>query len=172
MALGVILYLMGQPLICECGYIKLWHGDPVSAQNSKHIADWYTPSHVIHGFLFYWIINWLKPEWPFGLKLVVATLPEVAWEIFENTDMIIEYYRQNTVSVEYRGDSALNSVADVAAMVVGFGLAAWLPWPVVLLVILLLEGVTLAFIQDNLILNIVMFIYPFEFITEWQSAAG
>lgn len=172
LALGLILYFMGQPVICECGYVKFWHGDPVSNQNSQHLTDWYTLSHIIHGVLFFWVINWLAPDWPVGLKLLVAVIPEVAWEIIENTDMVIEYYRQNTVSVEYAGDSVVNSVMDVVSMVVGFGLALWLPWPVVLVALLLMEGAALIFIRDNLLLNIIMFVYPFDFISEWQSAAG
>lgn len=170
--LGVIVYLMGQPFMCECGYVRFFNADPVSPENSKHLTDWYTLSHIIHGFVFFWIIHWLAPKWPLGLKLFAAVLPEVVWEIYENTDAVIEYYRQQTVSVEYRGDSVINSVSDVLAMVAGFFLAYRLPWWSIIILILLMEGVTLLFIQDNLILNIIMFIHPFEFITEWQNAAG
>jgi len=141
----------------------------VSAQNSKHVADWYTFSHVIHGIVFYWILDWLFPDWPLGLKVVAAVIPEALWEIFENTDMVIEYYRQNTVSVEYRGDSVLNSVADIGAMTAGLFLAFWLPWWAVLFIVVALELITLAYIRDNLLLNIIMFIYPFEAIADWQA---
>jgi hypothetical protein len=129
-AAALALYLMGHPLICKCGYVKLWHFDVMSAENSQHLIDWYTPSHIIHGFLFYCLL-WLAARWvptSFGVRLVLAVLIEASWEVIENTDYVINHYREMTISLDHYGDSVINSVMDIAFMILGFFLAAW--WPV------------------------------------------
>jgi len=166
---ALTLYLMGHPLICKCGYVKLWHGVPLSSENSQHISDWYTFSHIIHGFGFYGLMWLIGRRWPGALRLVAATLLEASWEIFENTDFVINRYREVTISLDYYGDSVLNSVCDVAAMVAGFLLAARLPvWATVVLV-LLMEAFVGYWIRDNLLLNIIMLIYPLDAIKAWQA---
>ena len=166
---ALTLYMMGHPLICKCGYVKLWHGVPLSSENSQHISDWYTFSHIIHGFGFYGLMWLIGRRWPVGLRLVAATLLEASWEIFENTDFVINRYREVTISLDYYGDSVLNSVCDVAAMVAGFLLAARLPvWATVVLV-LLMEAFVGYWIRDNLLLNIIMLIYPLDAIKAWQA---
>lgn len=168
-ATGFTLFMMGQVPICKCGYVKLWHSEPVSAENSQHIADWYSLSHVIHGFGFYALLAWIAKSQPVGLRLVVAIIIEAAWEIFENTDFVINRYREVTISLDYFGDSVLNSVSDIGFMVLGFFLAGRLPVWFSLALVVALELIALIAIRDNLTLNIIMLLYPLEAIKTWQA---
>ena len=164
-----VLHQMGQVTICKCGYVKLWHGEALSSENSQHIADWYTLSHVIHGFLFFMLAGWVARPAPIGLRLVLATLVEAGWEIFENTDYVINRYREVTISLDYFGDSVLNSVSDIAFMIIGFFLAWRLPVWASVATVIVFELIALYAIRDNLTLNIIMLVYPVEAIRVWQA---
>ena len=170
-AAALALYLMGHPLICKCGYVKLWHFDVQSAENSQHLIDWYTPSHIIHGFLFYWLLSrWIPLS--FGARLVLAVAIEASWEVVENTDFVINHYRELTISLDYYGDSVINSVMDILFMVLGFFMAAYLPVWLTVLIAIALELLVGAMIRDNLTLNVLMFVWPLDSVLQWQQGRG
>ncbi|MCB5202315.1 DUF2585 domain-containing protein [Neorhizobium sp. T786] len=166
----VILYAMGRIPICECGYIKLWEGGVNTSGNSQHLSDWYTPSHIIHGFLFYGFAWLLFRRAPLTARLSFAILIEAAWEILENTPMVIDRYRTATMALGYTGDSILNSAMDTVFMVLGFLAAARLPIWMIVAIAVFFELMTGWIIRDNLALNVVMLIWPVDAIREWQAA--
>jgi hypothetical protein len=181
----LILVLFGQPIISQTGKILLFWPYASGIENSQQLSDWYSPSHFIHGIIFFFLITYLLRYFvtfkgthmsetsegdfsSFEFKLFMATLVEVVWEILENSPIIINRYRQTGLAAGYFGDSVLNSVSDICFMIFGFWFAKKIGWKISLGIIILLELVTLYVIHDNLFLNIVMLIHPFSFINNWQ----
>ena len=174
---ALVLLAMDRPPICECGYVKLWHGRINDAGNSQHIADWYTPSHIIHGPIFY-ALGWLMfVKWGWGgvhgarWGLPLAVLLESGWEILENTRMVIARFREVTANFGYSGDSVLNSFADIGWMSLGFFLAMRLPVKVTVALAITSELLVGWIVRDNLTLTVLMLMFPLDAVAEWQSAS-
>lgn len=167
---ATILLMMGRNPVCTCGTIKLWHGVIYSPENSQHIFDWYSFTHVLHGLWLY-LLTWLL--WrraPLGARFALALVLEGGWEILENTNFVIDRYRASAVASDYYGDSIVNSLSDTITMSVGFVLARLLPVPASVATAVAIELALGYLIRDNLFFNILMLIYPFDGIKAWQTA--
>lgn len=164
-----VLYFLGQPIISESGHVKLWVSEVLSPEMSQQLFDWYTFSHIIHGFLFYALLRWLFPRMSVMVRLLIAMGIEIGWEIAENTPWVINAYREQALAQGYAGDSVINSLLDTLSMILGFFLAFRLPvWVTIALAVAFEVGVGYI-IRDNLTLNVLNFIHNFEFIHRWQA---
>ena len=168
-ATALLMLAMGRPPICTCGSIELW--GEVGPKQSQMLADWYSPSHIIHGFLFYAALRWFWPKANIERRFLAASLIEAFWEIIENSPMIIDRYREATIALGYSGDSILNSMSDIMMCAIGFLAARRLPWWASVLTVAVLELVPLIVIRDNLTLNIWMLLAPNDAILAWQAGA-
>src|SRR5262245_1480295 len=167
---AALLAWMGHVVTCKCGYLKLWHASRTDSETSQHLTDCYTYSPILHCIILYWLTGLLaQGRLSVAARLLIATSIEAAWEVFENTPFIINRYRTVTISRDYFGDSIVNSLADIAAMIAGFLLAARLPAWVTVALLIGVEITLLILIRDNLILNIIMLIHPTEWLRTWQA---
>ena len=170
-AVAAIELALGRVPICTCGTIKLWHGVVASSENSQQVSDWYTFTHVLHGIGYYGLLFLLAPRLPMPARFLTAVFVEGAWEVLENSPFIIERYRAATISLDYYGDSVLNSLSDIVAMMLGFWMALRLPvWASIGSVVAVEAGLALI-IRDNLALNIIMLIHPVDAIKRWQMGS-
>ena len=175
-ATAILLRLEGRLWICSCGNVQLWEGTVCSADNSQHFLDPYSFTHVLHGFLFFWLIAWLLPRlnsrpphargpyWQLSLAVAVEAL----WEVFENTNFIIDRYRSETAALGYTGDTVVNSFGDILCCLIGFLIARRLGLRRSLIAFAALELTLIVWIKDSLLLEILMLIFPIEAIRSLQ----
>ena len=169
-AAAAILLAMGRNPICTCGTIDLWVGQRDSPKTSQMLADWYSFSHIVHGLLFYAGMWLVARRWPVEWRFLIASLIEAGWEVTENTPMVIDRYRATTAALGYTGDSVINSLSDIAMMMLGFLLARKLPLWAAIAVLIALEIIPLFAIRDNLTLNVWALIAPNHAVQAWQTA--
>jgi hypothetical protein len=168
---AIVLHLLGRVWICECGTVRLWVGDIWSSELSQQIFDWYTASHIVHGILFYGLLRLVAPGVPVMVRLIIAVCIEGAWEIAENSPLVIEEYRKQALAAGYAGDSILNSLMDNVSMMTGFAFARFLPWKATVALALALEIGAASLVRDNLTLNILNFIHSLPAVEAWQMGA-
>lgn len=168
---ALVLYLLGHPVICSCGYVQVWDGVIRGPQNSQQMLDWYSFSHIVYGFIAY-LLAWLigkKWGWPLGVMFLMALILSVGWEIFENTHFAMSRFQHATIYTNYYGDSVINSVMDTVCVAFGFLLAYRLPVNVSVILVVAMELIMAATIHDNLTLAAIMFVHPFPTILKWQG---
>ncbi len=170
-AAAILLHLEGRLWICACGHVQIWAGKVCSSDNSQHFLDPYSFTHVLHGFLFFWLIVWLARRLTPGWQLALAIAAEAAWEVFENTNFIIDRYRSTTAALGYTGDTVVNSFGDILCCLVGFLIAQRLGLRRSLIAFLVLEFVLIVWIRDSLLLEILMLVFPVDAIKGWQMCS-
>ena len=168
LAAGFQLRNQGRLLFCACGEVYLWSGDVWSANNSQHISDPYSFTHMLHGLVLCGVLAWLIPKVSWAWRLTIAVLIEALWEVVENTEFIINRYRGETAALGYEGDTVVNSLGDILFFALGFLLARRLGFRLSLALFVITEIVLLIWIKDSLILNVIMLLYPVEAIKAWQ----
>lgn len=171
-AAAAIELAMGRLPLGPDGHFGWWESNIWSSEQSQRFADPYSFSHVLHGVLFYAGLWLLARRLPMRTRLLAAVVLEAAWEVLENSPIIINRYRAVTISLGYEGDSVLNSVSDVGMMMLGFLIASrWRVWASVALIIAFELGMLYA-VRDNLTLNILMLVHPIDAIRTWQMAGA
>jgi len=177
-AVGLVLLLMivllraqGRLLLCACGQFEVWTSDTCSSNNSQQLFDPYSLTHLLHGFLFFYLVVLVFNRLGRGWQLVVALALEAAWEVFENSSFVIDRYRTATAALGYQGDTVVNSIGDLACALIGFLIARQLGIRNSLVLFALLELILILLIHDSLLLQILMLVWPIEAIKSWQMCA-
>ena len=155
-------------MACACGVFRVWVGDTCSSQNSQQLFDPYSLTHILHGFLLFWLVSLLFKNLSSTWQLSVAAILEGVWEVLENTSYVINRYREQTAALGYTGDTVVNSLGDLLCAIAGVVIARKLGWFRSLIVFLLFEVVLLLWIRDSLLLQILMLIYPVNALKVWQ----
>ena len=167
-AAAILLRLEGRLWICSCGRLQVWAGQICSSDNSQHFLDPYSFTHVLHGFLFFWLIVWVAPRLKWSWQLALGVAVEALWEAFENTNFIIDRYRSTTAALGYTGDTVVNSFGDILCCLLGFMIAQRLGLRRSLVVFAVLELVLILWIRDSLLLEILMLVVPIDAVRAWQ----
>ncbi|MBX3357663.1 MAG: DUF2585 family protein [Phycisphaeraceae bacterium] len=168
-AMVAAMRLEGRRWWCQCGEVRLWSWDVWTPHCSQHLIDPYSITHLSHGLIFYMVLAWATPQWTRSWRLCTAIGIAAAWEVLENSPIIIDRYRSATMSLDYLGDSVVNSLGDVLSCIAGFFLAQALGWKKTLALLVAIELLLLVVIRDNLTLNVLMLVYPVDAIKAWQS---
>jgi hypothetical protein len=172
--IGVLLFATfllrseGRLWICSCGQFLIWAGKVCSSNNSQQFLDPYSFTHVLHGFLYCWLIAWILPRLTSAWRLWLAVTIAALWEVFENSNFIIQRYRADTASLGYQGDTVVNSSGDMLCAVAGFMIAQRFGFRRSLVLFLVLELVLLVWIRDSLLLEVLMLAHPVSAIRAWQ----
>jgi hypothetical protein len=169
-ATGAVLWSYGRNLWCSVGDLTPWSWETASAHNSQHLLDPYSFTHFEHGVLFYAGLALVARRLPVRTRLLIALTLAGGWELLENSTFIIDRYREQTLDVGYYGDSVLNSLADMGWCALGFWVTSRVRWHVAVAIVVVFEVALAVTIRDNLFLNILMLIHPFDAILAWQSA--
>ncbi len=165
----ILLNVQGRGWWCPAGDYWPWSFDIWSQHNSQHVIDPYSFTHVLHGIIEFWLIGLIFWKMPMVWRLFLAIVIESTWEVVENTNYVINRYREATISLDYFGDSIINSIADIACCGLGFAIAYKLRFIWSLAIFAATETILLITIRDSLIVNVIMLIYPLEAIRTWQT---
>ena len=167
----VLLRVQGRLFLCACGQFEIWTSDTCSANNSQQLLDPYSLTHVVHGFLFFYLVmlvfSRLAYRWQFLLMLAL----EAAWEVFENSSFVIDRYRTATAALGYQGDTIVNSIGDLFCAVIGFVIAQQIGIRRSLILFALLELILILWIRDSFLLQLLMLVRPVDAIKSWQMCA-
>lgn len=162
------LRIQGRLWFCECGSLRFWIGDPNGEHTSQHLADPYTLTHFQHGLVFFWAVRLVFKRWKWQWQLWLALAIEAVWEVIENTEWVIDRYRDATAALGYTGDTILNSFGDLLACLIGIYVAHRIGWRATWILFFAIELVLIATIRDSLLLNILMLFMPIQAIKAWQ----
>jgi hypothetical protein len=158
----------GRLWLCDCGRVLVWASDAWGADNSQHLFDPYSFTHVLHGFIFCGVLAWVLSRVSWQWRLALAVSIEALWEVVENSAFVIGRYREATLALGYQGDTIINSTGDIFACALGFLLARRLGLRRTLVAFAVTELVLLFWIRDSLLLNVLMLLYPLDAIKDWQ----
>ncbi|MEK6700704.1 MAG: DUF2585 family protein [Planctomycetota bacterium] len=169
-AMIVAMRIEGRIWYCALRDWSPWISDVWTPHCSQHIADPYSFTHFTHGLIFYGFFCLVARRLSFDWKLFGAITIAAAWEVLENSPLIINRYRESTMSLDYLGDSVVNSTCDVLFCILGVYVARWIGlWRSLALFVAIEIGLLLT-MRDNLTTNVIMLIHPIDAIKQWQSA--